>query len=151
MTVEIVPARHKHIGRIARYIRDIDRRECEAMGRTPKRSMRVGLATSTQALTALVDGQPEAMFGVVTESALTREGTPWFLGTEKVYDHGRALLLMGPHILSEFGDSMSCLSNLVSSENTKAIRLLRRWGFKIEQETVEVRGVPFHRFAMELA
>jgi hypothetical protein len=143
--IEIVPAQFKHIGRIARRLRVFDREECEAMGRTPKQALRLALMTSEPAWTALVDGQPEAMFGVVVESALSCEGTPWFLGTNEVYRHGRELLMYGPGLLARMGDSMK-LSNFVSTRNRPAIRLLKRWGFTVGEEETVIRGVPFVQF-----
>lgn len=116
------------------------------MGRTPKGALRHGLMTSNKAWTALVDDQPEAMFGVVVENALTGLGTPWFLGTEEVYRHGRELLMWGPGIIERLRDSTPHLANLVSARNSRAIRLLRRWGFTVDEEVVMVRGVPFRHF-----
>lgn len=144
--VRLVPAQFKHINRIARRIRTADREECEAMGRTPKQALRLALMTSEKAWTAIVDGQPEAMFGVVVESALGREATPWFLGTNEVYKHGRELIMWGPGLIERLGDSTFHLSNLVSSRNRPAIRLLKRWGFTVGDEETVVRGVPMRYF-----
>lgn len=144
--VRIVPAQFRHINRIARRIRVHDREECEAMGRTPKQALRLGFFTSDKAWTALVDGQPEAMFGCVMLSALTGEATPWFLGTNEVYRHGRELLSWGPGFLDRMGDSRTRLANLVSTRNRRAIRLLTRWGFAISDEEIDVRGVAFRQF-----
>lgn len=144
--VEIVPATYRHIGRIANRMREIDAEECRAMGRAPKEALRAALLTADQAWTVLVDGVPEAMFGVTTESALTREAVPWFLGTNAVYRHGRLLLTWGPLWLRRLGDSTMSLRNLVSARNDRAIRLLRRWGFTVGDSEVIVRGVPFLHF-----
>ena len=144
--VRIVPAEFKHVGTIARRMRVVDREECEAMGRTAKQALRLGILTSDHAWTALVDDRPEAMFGVVTTSALSLEGTPWFLGTNEVYRHGRELLMWGPGLLSRMGDSRLTLRNLVSARNRRAIRLLERWGFRIDEEEISVRGVAFRQF-----
>lgn len=144
--VTLVPAQSKHIGRIARNMRQIDREECEAFGREPKSALRFSLFSSTKAWTALVDGRPEAMFGVVVESAIDREASPWFLGTDEVYRHGRELLMWGPGMVSRLCDSRMRLSNLVSAKNMRAIRLLDRWGFTVADEVQMVGGVPFRRF-----
>jgi hypothetical protein len=144
--VRIVPAQFKHINWLARRLRTIDREECEAMGRTPKQSLRLGYFISDHAWTALVDGKPHAMFGVVTVSVLGGLATPWFLGTNEVYRHGRELLMWGPGILSRMGDSSRTLRNLVSSRNRRAIRLLERWGFAVSSEEIDVRGVAFREF-----
>lgn len=118
------------------------------MGRSPKEALRLALSTSDKAWTALVDDQPEAMFGLVVESALTGEGTPWFLGSNEVYRHGRELLMWGPGIVARMRDSTPILKNLVSARNARAIRLLRRWGFTVGGDETMIRGVPFVQFEM---
>lgn len=144
--VAVIPAEHVHINTIANRLREIDREECTAMGRTGKQVLRLGLATSSKAWTALVDGRPEAMFGVVVEDLINGIGTPWFLGTDEVYRHGRELLMWGPGFVSRLGDSRMKLRNLVSSRNRQAIRLLQRWGFTVEEEEIMLRGVAFRHF-----
>lgn len=144
--IRLVPAQFKHVGRIARNIREIDRIECEAFGRSPKEALRHGLLTSAKAWTALVDDQPEAMFGVVVESVLSGDAVPWFLGTDEVYRHGRELLMWGPGLIDRLCDSTLTLRNLVSVRNSQAIRLLRRWGFTVGMEAINVRGVDFLPF-----
>lgn len=144
--VSVVPAERRHINAVANRMRDIDREECEAMGRTGKQSLRIALTTSATAWTALVDGRPEAMFGLVVEDLISGIGTPWFLGTDEVYRHGRELLARGPTFISQFGDSSRHLRNVVSARNRRAIRLLQRWGFTVDEEEVTVRGVAFRRF-----
>lgn len=147
--IRIVPAEPKHIGRIANRMREVDARECFAMGRTPKESLRAALKRSSKAWTSLVDGQPEAMFGVVVTSALGRSALPWFLGTDEVYSHGRALLSWGPGFISRMVDSSLTLENLVSSENKRAIRLLKHWGFEVALEEQEIGGMMFRSFVKE--
>lgn len=120
------------------------------MGRTPKHALRHGIMASQWACTALVDGEPHAMFGVVVTSAMTGEGVPWFLGSDLVYRHGRDMLAMGPAMLERMGDSCSRLSNVVSAGNHRAIRLLQRWGFTVDPEHVRQGGMAFRRFEMEL-
>lgn len=121
------------------------------MGRSPKQALRAGLMTSSKAWTALVDGQPEAMFGVACVSVLGASGSPWFLGTEEVYRHPREMLMWGPGMIERLSDSSLRLSNLVSARNARAIRLLKKWGFTVHEEEVDVRGVAFRYFDKEPA
>ncbi len=146
--VEIVVARPRHVGTIAARMRDIDREECEAFGHSPKMALRMGLWYSRNAWTAMVDGRPEAMFGLVETSALTGAGSPWFLGTDEVYRHGKALLSWGPAFVSIIRDSSPRAANLVSANNTKAIRLLKKWGFDVKPETETHGGVDFRKFEL---
>lgn len=146
--VRLVPAEWRHINAVAGRMRTVDAQECRAMGREPKQALRTAFMTSEKAWTAMVDGKPEAMFGVVVESLIDRVGTPWFLGTDAVYRHGRELLMHGPGILARMGDSSRALRNLVSSRNDRAIRLLRKWGFTVMDDEVTVRGVAFRHFEM---
>ncbi|NKJ43057.1 hypothetical protein [Novosphingobium sp. SG720] len=145
--VEIVPAHARHVGFLARHMRAIDKAECRAMGREPKAALRHGLIASTHCWTAMVAGRPHAMFGVVVESALAGRGVPWFLGTNEVWRHGRTLLRLGPPILAAMHDSSAVLANLVSTGNTRAIRLLERWGFTVDEDTMLVGDLAFRRFA----
>ena len=149
MTVQIVPAAFRQVNRLARDMRAVDRMECLAMGRTPKQALRHGIMASQWAQTALVDGEPCAMFGIVVTSALTGEGVPWFLGTDAVFHHGRDLIAKGPAILRRMGDSCQRLSNVVSADNSRAIRLLMRWGFTVDPEHIRVGGSAFRRFELE--
>lgn len=139
-------ARTKHVGSVARRMRGIDARECAAFGHTPKAALREAILNSAVAWTAFVDDRPEAIFGVVVNSALTGAGAPWFLGTDVVWRHARALLTMGPAIISRLHDSSERLSGYVSCENAAAIRMLRRWGFDLDDDRLRIGGVPFYRF-----
>lgn len=132
-------------------MREVDRAECEAFGRSPKQALRFALSRSEIAWTALVNERPEAMFGVVVESLLGQDGRPWFLGTDEVYRHGKALLMWGPGLISRLHNSNLVLSNLVSTRNSRAIRLLEHWGFTVEREEQDIGGEKFRAFSKEPA
>jgi GNAT superfamily N-acetyltransferase len=149
-SIRLVPGDHTHVDALARRLRPIDRIECEAMGRSASQALRHGLAVSAQVWTALVDGEPHAMFGVVVESAAGGDAVPWFLGSDLVARHGRALIAQGPAILAAMHRHGIRLRNFVSSENRAAIRLLEHWGFTVEQELVVMRGIAFRRFIREI-
>lgn len=148
MAVELVRAHAGHVGTIAARMRDIDRMEVDACGRTPKQALRMGIMGSTIAMTAKVDGRAEAMMGLVPIDLLGGEGTPWFLGTDEVYRHGREMIAWGPKILASFLDSTPSLSNVVMQANTKAIRLLKAWGFSVGDEVKMIGGQAFLDFWM---
>lgn len=130
-------------------MRSEDVAECSAFGRTPKSALRHGLQGSSIALTAKLDGRPEAMMGIVPVSLIEGEGQVWMLSTEAVYSNGRALLTMGPRLLDILLDSTRRAANVVSLDNHRAIRLLSRWGFTIGDEARMIGGVPFLDFWME--
>jgi len=130
-------------------MREADVVECRATGHSPKQALRDGLIASSLCFTALLDGRPEAMFGLVVNSALAGEGTPWMLGTEAIYEHPRAMLRWGPRFLAAMLDSTPALSNLVAVRNGRAVRMLRRWGFDLSEETIVVGEVDFVMFRME--
>lgn len=146
--VELVAAHPRHIASIASRMRDVDKIETAALGHTPKQALRAGLSQSLWALTALVDGKPEAMLGVVAESMVESAGTPWLLGTDAVYERGRDMLVKGRDVVALMLNTFSRLGNLVSADNDAAIRLLRRWGFSVEGGPVHIGGVSFLHFGM---
>lgn len=147
--IQIVPASPAHVGTIANRMRIEDVIECRAFGRTPKSALRLGLQCSSIVVTAKLDGRPEAMMGLIPVSLIDGVGTPWMLASEAVYRNGRALLSLGPKILAAFLDSSGRLEQVVSQGNVRAIRLLRAWGFTVEDEVKMIGGVPFLDFWME--
>jgi hypothetical protein len=146
----LVPGHRDHVLRLAPRLRAIDRIECRAMGREPEQALYHGLAASARTWTALCEGEPHAMFGVVVESVAGRDAIPWFLGSSIVAQHGRALVEQGPAILQAMHRHGARLRNFVSSDNRQAIRLLERWGFTVEHEPVVMRSVAFRRFIREI-
>ena len=125
--ITILPAHLTHIGPIATRMRAADRIEW----------------------TALVDGRAEAMFGLVVTSALGGEGRPWMLGSDAIYAHPRAMLRRGPRFLAAMFHAAPRLSNLVAADNVRAIRLLRRWGFTLDKETMMIGNIAFRLFHAE--
>lgn len=142
--IEFVPASVAHVGRLANRLRAMDVLELEALGTTPKQGLRVAVLGSTLAMTALVDGSPHAMFGVSPVAAWV--GSPWFLGSDKVYEEARLLLNFGRIMVREFHRHFPTLENVVYNENMSAIRLLKRWGFDVGEELEMIGGKPFRRF-----
>lgn len=148
-SLRLVPGAVDHIPDLAWRLRPIDIIECTAMGRTAQQALQHGLAASAQSWTALIDGEPHAMFGIVVGSAASGDAIPWFLGSAQVARHARALIAEGPELLRTMHRHGRTLSNFVSCDNHQAIRLLEHWGFTMEQEHIVMRGVPFRRFVRE--
>lgn len=146
--IEIVPATEAHVAPIADAMRVVDKQEAAAFGHSPEAALILGMKAG-EAWTVLVDGTPHAMFGMVVTSALDGQGQPWMLGTDEVYRHGRDMLTLGKHRLDRLFDSIKFASNLVSAANTRAIRLLERWGFVVEREETMIGDVPFRIFWQE--
>lgn len=147
--VSIVPASAVHVGPIAHRMRAVDRLECAAFGHSSKGALRDGLSASALALTALVNGRPEAMFGVVVTNALESEGRAWMLGTDVVPRHARMLLSQSGAILDRLHQYARRLSNYVAVANRAAIAMLRRWGFTLGDDAMIFAGVPFLPFWRE--
>lgn len=143
--IEIVPARPQHVGPIAARMRIIDRKECFALGHSPKDALRWGLLGSSVVWTAKVDGRPEAMFGAVPISILEGRGRPWMLMTEDALRHRRALLRLGVVYTDAIHRHFQVLENYVHADNEAAIRWLARLGYAIGAVDV-IRGEPMHRF-----
>lgn len=147
--LRIVGASAAHVGRVAHRLRAMDREEIVAKGRDIKSALRLSLASSSWACTATLDGVPHAMFGVCALSLVEDRGRPWFLGSDEVYRHGREMLLYGLHFVDKMHESFRRLENVVSRDNVQAIRLLKRWGFTVDDDVTIAGGVPFVSFWRE--
>lgn len=147
--IEMVAASPAHTRRIANAMGYWDRVECEAGGRSPITALRLSLAGSVMAWTALVDRVPVAMWGVVPLSEIDGLGTPWMLGTDEARRHARAFFEGGARTVPEMLSRFRRLENMVATGNKPAIRLLARWGFEVGGAVVERNGVDFVPFSME--
>lgn len=143
--IEIVPAKLTHVGPIALRMRTIDELECRVFGHSPKEALRVGLLSSMIAWTALIDGQPEAMFGASTISLLDGTGRPWLLMTDKAGRQQKALLRLGRIYTAAIHRHYVQLENWVHVDNVAAIRWLSRLGFAVGVVEV-IRGHPMRPF-----
>ena len=148
----LVPANLVHVGWLANNMREVDRIECEALGRKPKDALRLSIRTSLYALTALdLQGRPLCMFGVCPNGLLTGTGVPWLLGTDALFDHATDLMRAGPRVLAWFFETFDEMGNVVARQNVKAIALLRHWGAEIGDEVEMHRGVEFVTFRLAAA
>ncbi len=145
--IRLVPARRSHIRPIAAQMRVADRREVGAFfSRSPRDGLIFSFVSSQFALTALKDDRPIAMFGLTPISLVESVGAPWLLGTDEVYEHPREMLRLGRLAIGVMHDSFRRLENVVSADNSRAIKLLTRWGFKVGSEVTRVGGVDFVPF-----
>ena len=149
-SVELVPGAASHVSDLAQRLRSIDRAECWAMGQTAEQALQHGLTAGAKTWTALIDNNAHAMFGVVLGDADHGVGIPWFLGSDRVAQQGRLLIVQGPAIVAEMHCHARCLCNFVSSNNRQAIRLLEHWGFAVERDVVFAGSMAFRRFIREI-
>ena len=152
MTVrlEIVPAGMDHVAPIAARMREADRREVMASGgHTPHGALMFSLSKSRVAWTAIVDGQPEVMFGGADLNVLTRTGAPWLLGTDAVERHYRLFLRQSLSWREQLSQRYDVLRNFVDDRNEVSKRWLSWMGFTLfDPVPVGVNGEMFRMFEL---
>lgn len=151
MDLQIVPAEVSHLDAMKGRWRQADVDELWAAGHhTPEECVRVGLEWSPMAWTAFMDGVPVAVFGASTPSLLSDLGIPWMVGTAELDQHGYLLMKQGREKVGEMLTRFKRLANFVDARNTRAIRWLKRLGFRFgEAQPFGVEGLPFYFFTME--
>lgn len=125
--------------------------EIEAMtGLGALAGLEASLAVAHCAWTALVHGEPIAMFGAVSPSLLSERAQPWLLGTDEIARHPRALMTYSRAFVAELLETWPVLANHVDARHTAAICYLRRLGFRIDAAVpFGPKHQPFHPFSME--
>ena len=124
----------------------IDVAECRAAGNGPYRALELAKAGSVMCWTGVIDGRPEAMFGVVPGSMITGLGYPWLLGTDKARSAQRLWLATAPGYVARIEALFPRLEGRVSQRNLVAIRWLRRLGFVVDADPRDFRGEPMLHF-----
>ncbi len=148
---EVVPATLEHARELAVTMRHED--VLETWAATHMGNYEVlenSVKVSRDAWTGLVDGRVLAMFGVVTTTALSRDGCPWLLGSQEVGAHGRAFARFSKEYIRLIAPRYDTLANFVDANYPEAIRWVRWMGFKIEPAApFGPEGAPFHLFWMK--
>lgn len=140
MTLLIREVRPGDVERVSVLMREVDRAECRAAGQTPWQSLNKAVALSALSWTGELKGWPHAIFGVVSGSAVTGLGHPWFLGSNDARRQQRAFLRVAPGYLGQIELMFPRLTGQVSQRNVAAIRWLRRMGFVVEDRWSFLRG-----------
>lgn len=151
--IELVASTVDHIAPIANRMRRADVDEIYASSRRlPKEALEFSLRKSSLAMTALVNGQPEVMFGVGDLSVLSQVGAPWLLGTDAVTERYIAFLRGSVSWREQLLLRYQVLRNAVDDRNTASKRWLRWLGFSLsEPMPLGVDGEMFRLFEMRRA
>lgn len=132
--IEIVAGAIDHIETIAARMRLADSDEVFASsGRSPREALEFSLRKSSLAMTALVDGRPEVMFGAGDLSVLSQVGAPWLLGTDAVTEHYVAFLRRSVSWRDQLLLRYQVLRNAVDDRNAASKRWLRWLGFNLSE------------------
>lgn len=148
--LELVPADIGHIDAMRGRFRAADIVEVRAAAdMTVEEALAAAIAEAHVAATVLLDGRPEAVFGVTVADLLSGVGSPWMLGTDELFRHPKLMLKMGRHYVSILRRRYYRLYNYVHAENHASIRWLSRIGFVVHPPVkYGVHGELFHPFEM---
>jgi hypothetical protein len=129
-------------------MRQADRDEVFASsGRSPLWCLVQSYRRSSICMVALVDGQPEVIFGAGDINILTATGAPWLLGSDAVVKYRVEFLRQSVHWREQLLRRYAVLRNVVDCRNKVAVRWLRWLGFSFS-EPFEYRGHEFMMFEM---
>ncbi len=136
---------------IAFNMREDDVKEVwDSSRHSPYKALRIGLNTSVNVWTILVNGKPIGMLGVADKTLLSNRGTPWLLGTDDLINDRKVFLKVSRVVLKKMSKGYKMLENYVSVENKGSLRWLKRLGFAFGEDVKSVTGVIFRKFYMEI-
>lgn len=136
---------------LAPIMRDLDIQELAAStGDTPLSALQQGLLTSSEVYTALADGVPYAMFGVVPVSILGGVGLPWLLTSKDVVKHAKEIVRWSEPVARHWvANSYTTLINMIDGRHKPALRWAKHVGFTVHAgEPYGIEGRPFHKIEM---
>jgi hypothetical protein len=129
--IQIVQAAPVHIAPLARTMRAADRAECAAGGMSATQALESSLARSLMAWTALDDGVPCAMWGVIADSLTDQSARAWLLTGEGVERNRKAFLTHTRAWVQRVSELFPVLTAYVAADYPQALRWLRWLGFDV--------------------
>ena len=142
----------EHVGFIAAGMRDADKAEAwAARHHDPFEATWRSYLQSVECYTGLCGGKPVCMFGVGANTLLSRDGSPWMLGTKdlSVYVPSLMFLRLNRAFVEYITPRYDSLVNFVDARNLQSIDWLRWLGFTIyPAKPYGVEQLPFHKFEM---
>lgn len=144
-TVEYRPPSGDDIVQVAKSMRLADVMEVAASsGLNPLEALIESVEDSTMAFTAVIDGKPAAIFGLIHQGM---SAVIWMLGTDDLTKDRRLFTAETRRIMDGWADLYGVLHNFVDDENVDAQRWLRKAGFTLgEPVTYGVAQLPFRYF-----
>ncbi len=154
MDIQIVPATLEHARALAPRLRQADKDEVFASGgHTPERALVMSVNVSTVAWTALLDGEPEIMWGASSYDYSPDEdhlmGIVWLLSSDRMYEIPDRFIEESHTYVSKMMDTFDTLFNYVHLANRKSRLWLHKLGFKSYgvEHNYNGRGESFMLFA----
>lgn len=136
----------KHLARrLARHIREWDRKECEYIGYPVVDSIHESIITSTVAYKAEYRGTLLCLFGA--GPIKDGYGVIWALGSAGIKHHKRALVKAGMDFICSCLMSYEAVTNYIARDNTEALRFISRAG-AIYEQPVMINGHEFIPFVI---
>jgi hypothetical protein len=147
--IEIVPATVAHAESLAPRLRCADLEEIKAgSGEDPLKVLKDGIRVSVPCKTALRDGLPIAIFGVVPEVP-GMYGRIWLLGSDDLKDVPLEFCRTTRKVLKEFHQDYPVMGNVVDERNFVHTTWLKWAGFTFLRRIKHYgpEGLPFLEFA----
>jgi hypothetical protein len=153
MSVVIRELQKEDLVLMAEMIRPMDRFEFNLMsnGQSVEECLQNMLRRSRRARAAYFDGNLVAVYGVLSSTMLSNNGNPWMAATNMIdrSDVRRLFIERTRFELAWLSEGFSLIWNIVSVENSIAIRWLKWVGFIFDGTEYNISGHRFLKFQME--
>lgn len=138
--IQFVQVEEWHVAHIAEHMRAEDVAEVMAMGGyTPREALDHSLSQHGSTWTAMFDGEPAAIFGVIPVSILGGIAIAWLLGTDVLVKHWRAFAKRSRAVVAELHTRYPVLANAAHVNSNLSLRWLRWLGARVDIHGKEAR------------
>lgn len=149
--IRIVDALPAHVEGLLPDMRRADWFELfHSTGLPPDEALYQAYMKSIRRRAALDGDEVVALFGVARLTGHDGIGVPWFVATDALRKHVRAIVEHTRREVQEMMEPFGMLVNMVSAEHTESVRFLRWCGFHVADraEAFGPLGRDFYRFHM---
>jgi hypothetical protein len=140
----LTPAAVEHILPMSNVLDHEEARALEAAGRPPLYAITTMFHASEERWTALIDGEPIAMWGV-TGGALETTGEAWLVVAKSIRGHKFAIVRQAMRSLARMFETKIVITSSIYCSDKRAFRFARALGFKVVEQITVDESTPLFR------
>jgi len=144
--IKIIKAELEHASYLSTRLRNNDLREVSLANSDPLEALVTPLTMKAPTYSAMVEDKPICMFGTVPEQERKHHAIVWALGSNTIFKYKKSFVKASLSMVELLQAKNKTIWNIVPEDHYDTILWLRRLGFTIEGQVVNIKNTTLLHF-----